>query len=107
MWGCEIDITINITLVIMASGGGCETPGWAGGEKEFRFQARFRSVKNAAVLRILQKSPLTNKFATGGFCKIQVPAFLEGLSIGNSFPPPAHPGVSQPLGREGHHVKMN
>ena len=62
------------------------------------WRARSRSVKNAAVLRICQKSPLTNKFATGDLRQIQVPAFLKGPPSGNPFPPPATPG-----GIDSHH----
>ncbi|MDE6662855.1 MAG: hypothetical protein K2K46_05855, partial [Lachnospiraceae bacterium] len=79
-------------------GGGLRTRKTEVRVKGYRLKARFRSVKNAAVLRILYKLTSTNEFAAGSLSKIQVPAFLEGLSIGNSFPPPAHPGVSQPLG---------
>ena len=44
--------------------------GPAGEEKSFPFKARFRSAKNATVLRIFRRKRR----------KIQVPAFLQGLA---------------------------
>ena len=67
--GCDEGGAGEWDSVAVVKGGGLRTRKMEVREKGYRLKARFRSAKNAAVLRILQKQAATNKFVLPVFTK--------------------------------------